>query len=112
MRLYYHKTDGGAEYLLDTFIECPNGHKEGAFTDDTKFVVRIDGNIQEDAELTFRNLVIGSLTEGDLKSVANYIAAEISFQQIAGGEDLDQDEIEMIVENELRDLDASRQISN
>jgi len=29
MKMYYHKTSGGAEYLLDTFIECPNGHKEG-----------------------------------------------------------------------------------
>ena len=54
MKLYYHKTDGGAEYLLDTFIECENGHKEGGFTDETKYVVRIDGNIKEDAELTVR----------------------------------------------------------
>ncbi len=22
IKLYYHKTDGGAEYLFDTFIEC------------------------------------------------------------------------------------------
>ena len=54
MKLYYHKTDGGAEYLFDTFIECENGHKEGGFTDETKYVVRIDGNIEEDAELTVR----------------------------------------------------------
>ena len=31
MKLYHHKTDGGAEYLMDTFIECENGHKEGIF---------------------------------------------------------------------------------
>ena len=42
-KLYYHKTDGGAEYLFDTFIECDNGHKEGAITDDTKYVIRLDG---------------------------------------------------------------------
>lgn len=54
MRLYYHKTDGGAEYLFDTFIECADGHKEGVLTDRTKYVVRIDGNIEEDAELSVR----------------------------------------------------------
>lgn len=54
MRLYYHKTDGGAEYLFDTFIKCPNGHKEGAITPKTKYIVRIDGNIRKDAELTIK----------------------------------------------------------
>lgn len=106
MRLYYHKTDGGAEYLVDTFVECPSGHKEGAFTDGTKYVVRIDGNILEDAELTVRDLV------SDVRSVANLIASEIVWRQMEGGEELDQDEIETIVENELKQLDASRQISN
>lgn len=43
MKMYYHKTDGGAEYLFDTFIECANGHKEGAITDETQFIVRLDG---------------------------------------------------------------------
>jgi hypothetical protein len=55
MRLYYHKTDGGAEYLFDTFVECPNGCKEGVINDDTRYVVRIDGDITKDAELTVRN---------------------------------------------------------
>ena len=55
MKLYYHKTDGGAEYLMDTFIECPDGHKEGAWTDATRYVVRIDGDITKDAELTVRD---------------------------------------------------------
>lgn len=57
IKLYYHKTDGGAEYLFDTFIKCPNGHKEGVINDRTKYVVRIDGNIEKDAELTVRNEV-------------------------------------------------------
>ncbi len=51
MRMYYHKTDGGAEYLSDTFILCPNGHKEGTRTSKTRFVVRIDGDITKDAEM-------------------------------------------------------------
>ena len=50
MKLYYHKTDGGAEYLTDKFIECPNGHKEGVF-DDANYIVRIDGDIKKDSEL-------------------------------------------------------------
>lgn len=29
MKLYYHKTDGGAEYYSTTFIECASGDKEG-----------------------------------------------------------------------------------
>jgi hypothetical protein len=55
MRLYYHKTDGGAEYLSDTFIECRGGHREGDVNDKTQFVVRIDGDIAKDAELNIRD---------------------------------------------------------
>ena len=51
LRLYYHRTDGGAEYLMDTFIECPGGHREGTVNDKTKYIVRIDGNITRDATL-------------------------------------------------------------
>lgn len=40
--LYRHRTDGGAEYLMDTFIECPNGHREGVFKN-ASIVVRLDG---------------------------------------------------------------------
>lgn len=54
MKLYYHKTDGGAEYLTDTFIKCSNGEKEGSFTDETKYIIRIDGDIKKDAELTLK----------------------------------------------------------
>jgi len=54
MQLYYHKTSGGAEYLFDTYIEGDNGHREGAITDETKYVVRIDGDITKDAELTVK----------------------------------------------------------
>ena len=51
VQLYYHKTDGGAEYLMNTFIKCENGHKEGTINDNTKYIIRIDGNIKKDAEL-------------------------------------------------------------
>jgi len=51
MKLYYHKTDGGAEYLTDKFIVCPNGEKEGTF-EGAKYIVRTDGDITKDAELT------------------------------------------------------------
>ena len=56
MKLYYHKTDGGAEYLMDTFIKTPTGHKEGVINDETQYIVRIDGDITKDAELTVRGL--------------------------------------------------------
>lgn len=59
MNLYYHKTGGGAEYLMDTFIEVQSGphkgHREGVINDDTKYIVRIDGDITKDAELTVRD---------------------------------------------------------
>ena len=53
MRLYYHKTDGGADYLTDKYVLCPTGHKEGIF-EGAKYIVRIDGNIEKDAELLVR----------------------------------------------------------
>jgi len=46
MKLYYHKTDGGAEYLCSNNID---GTQEGSL--DSKYVVRIDGDIKKDAEL-------------------------------------------------------------
>ena len=56
MRLYYHKTGGGAEYLFDTYVKCKNGHREGTITDKTKYVIRLDGDIKKDAELTIRGV--------------------------------------------------------
>lgn len=47
MKLYYHKTDGGAEYLFDNHLE---GSDEGCIKG-SKYIVRIDGNIKKDAEL-------------------------------------------------------------
>ena len=32
MKLYYHKTDGGAEYLFDTYIKTKHG-QEGVIND-------------------------------------------------------------------------------
>lgn len=55
MKLYYHKTSGGAEYLMDTYNEeTPSGHREGTINARTRYVVRIDGDITKDAELTDR----------------------------------------------------------
>jgi hypothetical protein len=61
MKLYYHKADGGAEYLTDTFIDTKMDTKtgeilerEGTFTNKTKYIVRIDGDITKDAEFTIK----------------------------------------------------------
>lgn len=40
MELYRHITTGGAEYLSTTFVECPNGEKEGTFEG---VIMRVDG---------------------------------------------------------------------
>ena len=37
---YYHKTSGGAEYLSTTYVECPNGEREGTVEG---VFARIDG---------------------------------------------------------------------
>lgn len=41
IKLYYHKTDGGAEYLFDNFSMNPDGTKEGVI-EGSKYIVRID----------------------------------------------------------------------
>lgn len=46
MKLYYHKTDGGAEYLCSEAVE---GTNEGSVK--SLYVIRIDGDITKDAEL-------------------------------------------------------------
>jgi len=46
MRLYHHKTDGGAIYLCSENIK---GTEEGNLQ--SKYIIRIDGNIEKDAEL-------------------------------------------------------------
>ena len=56
MKLYYHKTGGGAEYLCSNFQVSPDGSKEGVF-EGSEYIVRIDGNIEEDAELMVRDLI-------------------------------------------------------
>jgi len=43
MKLYYHKTSGGAEYLMDTFIKWEykgKKGKEGTINDKTKRMVK------------------------------------------------------------------------
>lgn len=54
IKLYYHKTAGGAGYLMDTFYSWEyNGKKgnEGIITLKTKYIIRIDGDICKDAEM-------------------------------------------------------------
>ena len=40
MKLYYHRTGGGAEYYGLNYIVCPNGEREGV----SPFLMRTDGN--------------------------------------------------------------------
>jgi len=50
VKLYYHQTDGGAKYLCSRWVKNPDGSKEGVL-ENSKYIVRIDGDIQQDAEL-------------------------------------------------------------
>lgn len=63
MDVYYHKTSGGAEYLSTTYVECPNGEREGTFEG---VFARIDGGdfelFPEKLEkLGFDSIVIGNI---------------------------------------------------
>ena len=61
MKLYYHKTDGGAEYLTDTFIEWKykgKKRREAIVSSETKFIIRIDGDITKDAEILMAKEII------------------------------------------------------
>jgi len=49
MKLYFHETTGGAQYLCSSPVK---GTNEGSF--DSKYIVRIDGNINQDAELIIK----------------------------------------------------------
>lgn len=49
MRMYYHKTSGGAEYLCSEAVEET---EEGSLG--SRYIVRIDGDITKDA-VFFRN---------------------------------------------------------
>lgn len=54
IKLYHHKTYGGAEYLTDRFIKWKHNGKSGkeGIIEGARYVVRIDGDITKDAELT------------------------------------------------------------
>ncbi len=57
MKLYYHKTDGGAEYLTDTYIAWEhNGKsgKEGIF-EGANFIVRLDGDLTQGVEVMIKS---------------------------------------------------------
>lgn len=51
MKLYHHKTDGGAEYLCSEKIK--NTKNEGSL--ESKYIIRIDGDIKQDAELFIKD---------------------------------------------------------
>jgi hypothetical protein len=57
IKLYHHQTDGGAKYLMDTYLKWEHNGKsgrEGVLNDKTKYVVRIDGDITKDVKLQVR----------------------------------------------------------
>jgi hypothetical protein len=49
-QLYYHKTDGGAEYLTDRWVRNRDGSKEGVFKN-ANIIVRLDGCIGQSAKI-------------------------------------------------------------
>ena len=87
MKLYHHKTDGGAEYLTDTFISWEDIHngkvmkkgREGTTTPKTKYIVRIDGDIKKDCELSVRD--DKALTDEEKKIIKNALGKDFNFNE-------------------------------
>jgi hypothetical protein len=75
MRLYHHKTDGGAEYLTDKCIDCPDESKEGVLEGAT-IIVRIDGDITRDAEISLGGVYDAAR---DLLAIANNVVSLAGF---------------------------------
>ena len=99
MKLYHHKTDGGAEYLTDKYIICPSGHKEGIF-EGAKYIVRIDGDITKDAELSIGN-------QTDKKDLAKYLADYINYEK--DGEGFCPEELCGIIEQGLDAFESTQE---
>ena len=76
MRLYYHKTDGGAEYLFDAYIECPNGHREGVVRG-AKYALRID------LESDVQKLAAAEAMYDALKEIADFLGGGASLSPYA-----------------------------
>jgi hypothetical protein len=49
IKLFYHKTDGGAEYLCSEKVK---GTNEGSFN--SKYIIRIDGDKTKDMEMIIK----------------------------------------------------------
>jgi len=88
MKLYHHKTDGGAEYLTDTFIDCGNGHKEGRVNSDTKYLIRIDGDITKDCELSDKNEKTDKEKEDYLFKIVVRVVNWLGGKETATGEEV------------------------
>jgi len=87
MRLYYHKTDGGAEYLMDKYTVCPNGSKEGVF-EGANIVIRIDGDIGEDAEITMRGVPNPAAAPALVKAARNMLRCYLTQNAVEEPDDL------------------------
>ncbi len=93
IKLYHHKTDGGAEYLTDKFIVCPDGTKEGIFND-AEYIIRLDGNPElrsrtaSDLLGAAKNLLtkIDNITTDDFSLGAEKVEREALRQAIAAAE--------------------------
>lgn len=76
MRLYHHKTSGGAEYLCSSAVD---GTTEGSLS--SQYIVRIDGDIAKDAELLVRDTPVAPMIAGLQMAAASFeVQAETARQ--------------------------------
>ncbi len=68
IKLYYHKTTGGAEYLCSSNVK---GTDYGSF--ESKYIVRVDGDITKDAELSIKEVLSGNYDK--LMKALNLVSA-------------------------------------
>ena len=74
MELYYHRTDGGAEYYSTTCTECANGRKDGTFEG---VVLRTDGDelelksLEQIKRAGFKTVRLGIITDNERADILN-----------------------------------------
>ena len=103
MKLYYHQTDGGAEYYGTTYTMAPNGEQ---VSDCKNHVLRTDGDELEVLSLEqikragFKSVKLSIITEDERVEILNALSEkEKSYQEASGNEFAQQrmDEIDRLI---------------
>ena len=109
MELYYHRTDGGAEYYSTTCTECANGRKDGTFEG---VVLRTDGDelelksLEQIRRAGFKTVRLGVINDTERADILNALHDMRQSYVVASGNEFAQQrmaEIDRLIEK-LREI--------